>query len=159
MLPYSRADPALWRWLPHGEDLFEPWRRHLAMRIAHVDPMFALREWRHPAYDPAAGRVLYYQGCCAWQETVLARVRTAPPHAVPRAALATLRTPRGIGLGATVGAVRRAYGAAPLHASSTTAGLRVLSYYEPLGPSNCGRFENFVFSRGVLVEVQAGDGC
>ncbi len=58
-------------------------------------------------------------------------------------------------------AVVRAYGPARLHASTTTAGLRVLSYYrdQHVPGSGCAWFENFVFRANRLIEIQAGHGC
>jgi hypothetical protein len=112
-------------------------------------------------YDSAHGLALYSQGCCAWQETVLATVSTPPPRAVAAANLAALRSRHGIPLGASPNAVRRAYGPARLYRSTTSRGLRVLAYYrdQHVTGSGCGWFENFVFRSNRLIEIQAGHGC
>jgi hypothetical protein len=112
-------------------------------------------------YDPVRRVALYEQGCCAWQETVLAVVPKPPPSAVKSANLGAVRTRRGIGLGASPSAVRGAYGAARLYPSTTKRGFLVLSYYRMHGTkgSACGWFENFVFRGGRLVEIEAGHGC
>ena len=160
-MPYAEADPPLWRWLPHDEDLFEPWRRHLAAEIPMKDERFSLPRGRIVVYDPLHHMVLYYLGCCAWEETVLAAVQSSPPHAVPHGDLSAVRNPRGIALGVTPAVVRRAYGPARLHPSTTTPGRSVLSYYHDrrIAGSACGWFDNFVFRRGRLTEIQAGWGC
>jgi hypothetical protein len=168
MMPFAQADPAMWRWLPHGEDLFEPSRRHVAYDSAigqreMIDERLQLGPPHATIlYDADHGMVAYYQGCCAWQETVLASVTTRPPRALTPQNLAGLKSPRGIALGASPGAVLRAYGPATLHASTTTRGLRVLSYYRSQhapGSPSCGWFENFVFRANRLIEIQAGHGC
>jgi len=166
MMPYAQGDPTIWRRLPHGEDLFEPQRRHLAANAAlgwreMFETQFPRRVGQPILYDAMHGVVLYYQGCCAWEETVLAAVTAPPPRAVRHADLGTLKTPRGIALGASPEPVRHAYGPAPLHRSTTTRSLRVLSYYrdQPVRGSGCGWFENFIFSADRLIEIQAGHGC
>jgi hypothetical protein len=84
-----------------------------------------------------------------------------PPQPVQTANLGAIRTRHAIVLGSSPAAVVRAYGPARLHASTTTAGLRVLSYYRDLHVpgSACARFENFVFRANRLIEIQAGHGC
>ena len=170
----ARNEP-LGRWLPANEDLFEPWRRHhaasatLAYREMFTIPSGATFFWHgnagppkvHLVYDPTRRVALYDQGCCTWDETVLAVVSKRPPAAVKAANLAGVRTRRGIGLGASPNAVRRAYGEAVLYPSTTKPSLRVLSYYRRQGPkgSTCGWFENFVFRGARLIEIQAGHGC
>ncbi|MDB5039520.1 MAG: hypothetical protein JWN27_246 [Candidatus Eremiobacteraeota bacterium] len=161
-------DEALAAWLPRGEDIFEPWRRHLtAQSPLGSNEMFSIPNNAtlfvrvRLVYDADRGVALYYQGCCAWQETVLMIAPKPPPQPVQVANLRAVRTPRGIGLGASPAAVVRAYGPARLHASTTTAGLRVLSYYrdQHVPGSGCGWFENFVFRANRLVEIQSGHGC
>lgn len=163
MMPWAQGDPVLWRWMPHGEDMFQPWRRGLTSNAPLGDgEMFALPRDATIVYDPAHRVVLYYQGCCAYQETVLASVLTPPPKQLRTASLAALRTERGIGLGSSPNAVRRAYGRARLHRSTVSPGLRVLSYYrEQRVPhsSSCGWFENFVFRANRLTEIQAVHSC
>jgi hypothetical protein len=162
-------------WLPHGEDIFEPWRRHLAAQsplgsnemfsIPNNATSFVHGDAGPPrvslVYDADLGVALYYQGCCAWQETVLMIAPKPPPQPVQAANLRAVRTPHGIGLGASPAAVLRAYGPARLHASTTTTGLRVLSYYrdQHVPGSACAFFENFVFRANRLIEIQAGHGC
>jgi hypothetical protein len=163
----------LGRWLPQGEDLFEPWRRRMAAPAAvgwnelFTLPKDATSFWYRPTarrvlavYDPRPRVVLYRQGCCAWEETVLGYAPEPPQH-VRTARLAAVRSRKGVPLGASPAAVVRAYGAASLHPSTTTPGLRVLSYYEDqhLRGSSCGWFENFVFRANRLIEIQAGHGC
>jgi len=126
------------------------------------DERFTLLRRRTVIYDARHHLVLYYLGCCAWEETVLASVRTPPPHAVPAGDLSAVRNPRGIALGVTPAVVRRAYGPARLHPSTTTPGRSVLSYvheHRTPGSTSCGWFDNFVFRRDRLVEIQAGWGC
>jgi hypothetical protein len=167
MMPFAQGDPAIWRWLPHGEDLFEPWRRRLTADASigpaemFDDRLFSRLRYPPILYDRAHGLVLYYQACCDWQETVLATVTTPPPRALIHADLAALKTPRGIALGAAPAAVRRAYGPALLHRSTTSPGLRVLSYYRSarVPGSACAWSENFVFRGDRLIEIQAGHGC
>jgi|GEM_PF-1206325 len=170
-----RRNDALGAWLPRGEDLFEPWRRHRAANgPLGWDEMFTVPRdatyfWYGNAgpprvqavYDPVRRVVLFEQGCCAWQETVLASVSTPPPYAVKTANLGVLRSRHGIGLGASPSAVRRAYGRAHLYPSTKARGFRVLSYYreQPTSGSTCGWFENFVFRADRLIEIQAGHGC
>lgn len=171
----KRRNDALGAWLPHGEDLFEPWRRHRAANgPLGWDEMFAMRRdatyfWYGNAgpsrvqavYDPVRRVVLFEQGCCAWQETVLASVSTPPPDRLKTANLGALRSRRGVGLGASPSTVRRAYGPARLFPSTTARGLRILAYYrdQHTKGSACGWFENFVFRSNRLVEIQAGHGC
>lgn len=166
---------ALGKWLPAYEDIFEPSRRHraadgpLGWNEMFTVPARATFFWYGPAgppkvhvvYDPVRGIALYSQGCCSWQETVLAFVSKPPPRAVNTANLGAVRTPRGIGLGASPGAVRRAYGQAVLYPSTTKPRYRVLSYYrnQYTKGSACGWFENFVFRANRLIEIEAGHGC
>lgn len=170
-----QRDAALTKWLPRGEDLFEPWRRRLAAPgPLGWDEMFKLpRRVTHflygdsgvhgvdVVYDPVHRIALYYQGCCAWQETVLASVAARPPRDVISADLGTRRTPRGIALGVAPSAVRRAYGPATMHRSTMNPALHVLSYWrdQHVKGSGCGWFDNFVFRDGRLIEIQAGHGC
>jgi hypothetical protein len=166
---------ALGAWLPSGEDLFEPWRLHLAATSAlGWDEMFTVPRgatyfWYGPAgppkvhlvYDPVHHVALYRQGCCAWEESVLTTASTPPPRTVKAANLSGVRSKRGIALGASPDAVRRAYGPARLHGSTKKPALRVLSYYrnQHVKYSGCGWFENFVFRANRLIEIQAGHGC
>jgi hypothetical protein len=162
MRPWAEGDPVLWRWMPHGEELFDPWRRGLAANgPLGKREMFALPGDASIVYDPKRRVVLYYESCCAYQETVLASVSGPPPKHVRFASLGAMRTVRGIELGASPQAVRLAYGPAPLHRSTTGSGARVLSYYrdQHVSGSSCGWFENFVFRAGRLTEIQAGHGC
>lgn len=161
-MPWAEADPVLWRWLPHGEDMFAPWRRGLTSTARLNDgEMFVLPRNARVVYDPVHRIVLYYDGCCAYQQTVLAVVARRPPRPLPAASLGALRTPRGIGLGSWPNAVRRAYGPARLHRSTVSPSLRVLSYYrdQHLPGSSCGWFENFVFRANRLTEIHAGHSC
>lgn len=166
---------ALGAWLPANEDIFEPWRLHRAAVGAlgwsdlFTIPPDATFFWHgeagppkvHLVYDPVRRVALFSQGCCSWQETILATVAKPPPGAVKTADLAAMRTRRGIGLGASPDAVRRAYGKAVLYPSTAKRGLRVLAYYRMQYPkgSACGWFENFVFRGARLIEIQAGHGC
>jgi hypothetical protein len=161
------------KWLPRGEDLFEPWRRHLtAQAPLGWDDMLSVpqnatffmgsdMERASVIYDPAHRIVLYQRGCCAWWETVLMVAPKPPPQPVKTADLSLIRAGHAIALGAAPAAVVRAYGPARLHASTTTAGLRVLSYYRNrhVPGSACSWFENFVFRANRLVEIQSGNGC
>ena len=167
-------DERLGRWLPRGEALFEPWRRHIAARTPlgwnelFRIPSGATSFWYGDAgpprvlavYDRARRVVLYRQGCCTWEETVLAYAPEPPAH-VRAADLATVRSRKGVPLGASSAIVMRAYGRAALHPSTTAPGLRVLSYYEmqDTAGSTCGWFENFVFRANRLIEIEAGHGC
>jgi hypothetical protein len=174
--PYrNRRNDALGAWLPQYEDLFEPWRRHRAVdgplgwNEMFTVPANSTFFWYGDAgppkvdlvYDPARRVALFSQGCCSWQETILATVSKPPPSLVKTANLSAVRTRRGIGLGASPNAVRRAYGAAALYPSTTKRGFRVLSYYrkQVTTGTDCGWFENFVFRANQLVEIQAGHGC
>lgn len=163
MMPWKDANPVLWRWMPHGEDLFAPWRRGLTSYAPlGFAEMFAVPAKRPILYDPAHRIVLYYEGCCAYQMTVLAAVAGPPPTTtIPFAPLGAVRTARGIGLGATPAAVREQYGPARLHRSTTAPALRVLSYFRDrhVPGASCGWFENFVFRAGRLAEIQAGYAC
>ncbi len=164
---------ALGTWLPRGEDLFEPWhRRRAAVGALGWGDLFIVPRDGTPfwygktaprvlaVYDPVRRVALYQQSCCGWQETVLARA-APPPRAVTTANLGALRSRRGIGLGASPSAVRRAHGWAHLYPSTTTRGLRLLSYYRDHRSkwASCEWFENFVFRANSLVEIQAGHGC
>jgi hypothetical protein len=171
----KRRNEALGAWLPANESLFEPWRRHhaadgpLGWNEMFAVPAPATNFWYGPAgpprvnlvYDPRRRVALYEQGCCAWQETVLADVSKPPPGVVKAVNLGALRTRRGIALDATPTAVRRAYGPARLYPSTLKPELRVLSYYRDqyTRGSACGWFENFVFRANRLIEIQAGHGC
>jgi hypothetical protein len=171
----KRRNEALGAWLPVNESLFEPWRRHhaadgpLGWNEMFTVPASATNFWYGQAgppkvnlvYDPRRRVALYEQGCCAWQETVLAEVSKPPPSPVRRANLRAMRTPRGIGLGVSPDAVRRAYGPAVLYRSTMKPELRVLSYYrnQHTKGSDCGWYENFVFRANRLIEIQAGHGC
>lgn len=165
----------LGRWLPHAEDLFEPWRRHLTAS-APLDwnelfqlPKDATSFWYGEAgpprvtavYDPVRREVLYRQGCCAWEETVLVHAAMPPPAPLRTADLGAVRSRRGVALGSIPAAVVRAYGPARLHPSTTAPEFRVLSYYrkQHTQGSDCGWFENFVFRTNRLIEIQAGHGC
>jgi hypothetical protein len=124
--------------------------------------MFAVPAKLPILYDPERRIVLYYEGCCAYQMTVLAEVTGPPPtKLIPSTPLGAMRTTRGIGLGATPAAVRQRYGPARLHRSTTAPALRVLSYYcdRHVPGASCGWFENFVFRAGRLTEIQAGYAC
>jgi hypothetical protein len=170
-----RRDAEFKKWLPRGEDLFEPWRRHLAatgplgwdemFKMPSRQTFFLYGDAGPPrvglVYDPVHRVALYYQGCCAWQETVLASVATRPPGEVISADLGTRRTPRGIALGVAPSAVRRAYGPAAMHRSTMKPALRVLSYWrdQHVQGSACAWFDNFVFRDGRLIEIQTGHGC
>ena len=161
-MPWAEADPVLWRWLPHAEDMFAPWRRGLTSPAPlGFAEMFALPGDARVVYDPVHRIVLYYDGCCAYQETVLATVAGPPPRKLPFASLGALRTAHGIALGASPRAVQRAYGPARLHRSTVAHELRVLSYYRDhrLTGSSCGWFENFVFRANRLTEIHAGHSC
>jgi hypothetical protein len=170
-MPIAEADPMLWSWLPHGENMWEPHRRRLAadapLSSAEMFELPAARRADHSGpranvvYDPGRHLVLYWNGCCDWQETVLARVTARPPKPLRTAPLGDLRTRRGIALGASPAAVVRAYGPTRLHRSTTTPALRVLSYYrdQHVPGSGCGWYENFVFSADRLIEIQAGHSC
>ncbi len=174
--PYrNRRNDALGAWLPQYEELFEPWRRHHAvdgpldrneMFTVPADSTFFWYGEAGPpkvnlVYDPVHRVALFSQGCCAWDETILATASKPPPSTVKAANLGAVRTRRGIGLGAPPSAVRRAYGAAVIYPSTTKRGFRVLSYYrnQVTRGSDCGWFENFVFRANRLVEIQAGHGC
>ncbi len=166
---------ALGAWLPQNEDLFEPWRRHHAaagplgwnemFTIPHRATFFWYGEGGPPkvnvVYDPVRGIALYDQGCCTWQETVLAVVSKPPPSAVRRANLGAMHSRHGIALGASPAAVRREYGPAGLYPASKRHGLRVLAYHraQDTKGSPCGWFENFVFRANRLIEIQTGHGC
>lgn len=155
--------------------MFEPWRRHRAAAAAlgwnelFTIPREATFFWHGDAgppkvnvvYDPVRHVALYSQGCCAWDETVLGTVLKPPPSAVKTADLGGTRTRRGIGMGASPDAVRRAYGPARLYPSTTTPGVRVLSYWRNqfVKGSGCAWFENFAFRTNRLIEIQAGHGC
>lgn len=171
----KHRNDALGAWLPHYEELFVPWRRHhaadgpLGWNEMFTVPADSTFFWYGDAgppkvnlvYDPLRRVALFRQGCCAWDETILAAVTKPPPSTVKTAHLGAVRTRRGIGLGASPSAVRRAYGAAVIYPSTTKRGFRVLSYYRKqvtMG-SDCGWFENFVFRANRLVEIQAGHGC
>jgi hypothetical protein len=80
---------------------------------------------------------------------------------VKSADLGAVRSRRGIALGASPAAVRRAYGPAQLYASTTTPGLRVLAYYrtQHTQGSDCGWYENFMFRANRLGTIQSGHGC
>jgi len=162
MMPWVSADPVLWRWLPHGEDLFAPWRRGLTSPapLGNAE-MFALPGDARIVYDPQRRIVLYYDGCCAYRETVLAAVNGPPPRKIRTASLGAVRTVRGIALGASPAAVRQRYGPARLHRSTLSPALRVLSYYRSrrVPGSSCGWGENFVFRADRLTEIQAGYAC
>ena len=162
-MPWKMADPVLWRWLPHGEDMFAPQVRGLsAYASLGFDERFALPAKTRIVYDPQRHVVLYYEACCASQMTVLGRVAGPPPgRTIPFASLGAVRTARGIGLGDSPAAVRRRYGPARLHRSTTSPRLRVLSYYRarPLPGSFCGWYENFVFRSNRLTEILAGYSC
>ena len=162
MMPWAQADPALWRWLPHGEDMFQPERRGLSSNASlGFTEMFALPPGKTIVYDAKRHIVLYYEGCCTYQMTVLAVVPDRPPKTLPFASLGALHTARGIALGASAAAVRRAYGPARLHRSTVAPGLRVLSYYraQAVPGASCGWYENFVFRGNRLTEIQAGHSC
>ena len=162
------------KWLPRGEDLFEPWRRHLTaqaplgwndmLSVPNNATSFGFGDagpGGELVYDPARGIVLNRRGCCAWWETVLMVAPKPPPQPAQTADLSAIRAGHAIALGASTADVVRAYGPARLHASTTTAGLRVLSYYRNrhVPGSGCGWFENFVFRANRLIEIQAGNGC
>ena len=83
-MPLADADPVLWKWLPHGENMWQPNRRRLTSdsRLGPAE-MFAIpirttgSSGLTPAnvvYDPVRRIVLYRDGCCDWEETVLAAV-------------------------------------------------------------------------------------
>jgi hypothetical protein len=170
-MPIALADPVLWRWLPHGEDMWEPQRRGLTAYAALSEAeMFWIpagrttgsdQSGRNVVYDPLRHVVLYWNGCCDWEETVLAAVTGVPPRHVHFGDLGAVRTPRGVGLGASPSAVLRAYGPARPHRSTTTPALRVLSYYRDMHvpQSSCGRYEHFVFTKNRLTEIHAGHSC
>jgi hypothetical protein len=161
-------------WIPQGEDLIEPWHRHLASTSPALafgelaDPPVRATWFQHgptlvrvqAVYDPVHRVVLYHQGCCGWDETVLARA-PSPPDFVIRRDLSAVRTRHGIALGVSAARVVRAYGAARFHASTKAPGLRVLSYWRSQHAhfSGCAWFENFVFRGNRLIEIQAGHSC
>lgn len=165
-------------WLPQGESLFEPSRRHLAVRSTALGAadLLAVPEpstyfWYgsagpprvHVVYDRIHGIALYDQGCCSWSEVVLIAARVPPPDRVVSADLSTKRTPHGIGLGASPQAVMNAYGRATLHANTGAPALRELSYYQvephPSPYSSCGWYTNFVFRHERVWAIQTGHGC
>jgi hypothetical protein len=165
--PLPSHKTRLGEWLLQGEDLFVLWRR----RLASQSPVLAFGEladvperatWFvygtgvkvQALYDRAHGLVLYHQGCCAWDEIVLARAPASPEALVGRDLLA-FRTRHGIGLGASAADVVAAYGPAHLHRSTKIADLRVLSYWrdQHVKGSGCAWFENFVFRGSRLIEI------
>ena len=181
VLPAGRVGPwltptgkRLGAWIPQGEDLIEPWHRHLASTSPALafgelaDPPVRATWFRHgptlvrvqAVYDPVHRVVLYHQGCCGWDETVLARA-PSPPEFVIRRDLSAVRTRHGIALGASPSRVVHAYGPARFHPSTQSPGLRVLSYWrsQHVHFSGCAWFDNFVFRANRLIEIQAGHSC
>ena len=170
----TSSSKRLGAWIPQGEDLIEPWRLHVASTSPALafgdltDPPVRATWFAHgPAlvkvqavYDPVHRVVLYHQGCCAWDETVLA-LAAPPPEPVVRRDLSRVRTRHGIALGASAARVVRAYGPARFHPSTQSPGLRVLSYWrsQNLHFSGCAWFENFVLRANRLIEIQAGHSC
>ena|ERR1700676_5557 len=181
VLPSGRVGPwltptgkRLGAWIQQGEDLIEPWHRHLAS----TSPSLAFGELADPpvratwfafgptlvkvqaVYDPVHRVVLYHQGCCGWDETALARA-PSPPEFVIRRDLSAVRTRHGIALGASPSRVVHAYGPARFHPSTQSPGLRVLSYWrsQDVHFSSCAWFDNFVFRANRLIEIQAGHSC
>jgi hypothetical protein len=170
-MPLAEADPVLWKWLPHGENMWQPYRRRLTsdsrlgpaemFTIPSMTTVASKRATDNVVYDAVHRIVLYRDGCCDWEETVLAAVAEPPPRRVRFGQLGAVRTLRGIGLGAAPAAVIHSYGPARMHRSATKPALEVLSYYRDMHTpgSACGRYENFVFTADRLTEIHAGHSC
>ncbi len=173
---FSRLrNEALGAWLPRGEDLLEPWHRRRAAVGAlgwgdqFIVPRDATFFWYGKTalrvlavYDPVRRVALYEQGCCGWQETVLVDVSKPPPRAVTTANLGAVHSRRGIGLGASPSAVRRAHGSGapvPVDDEAWFARAVVLSRSAHQMGQPAGGSRTSCSARTAWSRFEAGHGC
>ncbi|HTZ55105.1 MAG TPA: hypothetical protein VMB20_08560 [Candidatus Acidoferrum sp.] len=119
----------------------------------------------HVVYDYEHHITFYEQGCCSWQDVVLAYA-SPPPKPVVQRNLMGLHTERGIYLDMSMRQVTRIYGVSKLQPIAHQDNMYVLAYttWPPRKDVRvvrmpCGQFENFYFRNDRLVLIQLGNGC